>query len=197
MTLEIYLVRHGQSEVNLNGASRKIWCGRNTWSELTEKGIQQAKALGQYLKGMQFDAVYASSTIRTQQTARYCMQEMGYDWPQLEVRIELAELDHGNLEGKVKDYDKGAVKDFWTFAPGKESQKDVYERVCSWIMSECKGRVLVFTHENVIKCLIAGLLDLDKDLAHKMKIDNASVTRLIYDGSWKLAEIDYDEHIET
>ena len=78
MTTTLYLIRHGESEVNKNYSVKKVFLGRNTWSELTERGIEQAKQLGKFLKNQKFDKFFSSPTIRTQQTARHCLREMGY-----------------------------------------------------------------------------------------------------------------------
>lgn len=198
MTLEVYLIRHGESEVNADSYSRRVLCGANTWSELTPLGVAQAKVLGEFFRQgrIEFDAVYSSPAVRAQQTARYCLQEMGYAWPRLRLACEVAELGRGDLEGTLKSEAippeaRKRITNFWEYKVGNgESQKDVYERASSWINMEIIGngkeRVAVFTHENVIKCLAAGLLGLDKDKVHSMKLENASVTVLKYDnGVWK------------
>jgi broad specificity phosphatase PhoE len=174
MSIELYLIRHGESEVNLAYSPKEVFLGRNTWSELTERGVKQARDLGRFLKGAEFDRVFSSSTIRAQQTARYCLQEMGYQWPLIEVVSELSEIDHGDIEGKNKreimtPEVRQGVTNYWRFVPprGNESQEDVYRRAYSWIERNLlaeEGRFALFTHETVIKCLLVGMFDLDDEV---------------------------------
>ena len=69
--MHLYLIRHGQSYVNL-----KEWTGGNQDTGLTELGHQQAAALGQWLPGKleTVDALYASTMRRAQETAAYVAQ---------------------------------------------------------------------------------------------------------------------------
>lgn len=66
--MQLYLVRHGQSYVNL-----RDWDGGNQDTALTELGNEQAEALGRWLPGelADIDALYASTMRRAQETAAY------------------------------------------------------------------------------------------------------------------------------
>ena len=66
--MKLYMVRHGQSETNL---ARKFtgWAQVN----LTEKGVEDAKRAGEFLKGRPFDRIYSSDLIRAVQTAQYAI----------------------------------------------------------------------------------------------------------------------------
>ncbi len=49
-----------------------------------------------------------------------------------------------------------------------------------------KSSIAIITHEYVIKFLLAGLFNLDKNSAYKIPIGNASLTCVSYDnGTWK------------
>jgi len=61
----VILVRHGQSTYNL----KKLIQGQIDVSELTELGIDQAKRVGETLKGIPFDQIYASPLKRAYKTA--------------------------------------------------------------------------------------------------------------------------------
>ncbi|MBF2034255.1 MAG: histidine phosphatase family protein [Leptolyngbyaceae cyanobacterium T60_A2020_046] len=65
MKTRVILVRHGQSTYNL----KKLIQGQIDVSTLTELGISQAQKVGEALKGIPFDQVYASSLQRAYQTA--------------------------------------------------------------------------------------------------------------------------------
>jgi broad specificity phosphatase PhoE len=66
--MHLYLIRHGQSHVNL-----KEWTNGNTDEGLTELGHQQATALSRWIVGEvpHVDLLYASTMQRTRETARY------------------------------------------------------------------------------------------------------------------------------
>ena len=66
--MELYLVRHGQTQANLDG----VYCGSSDLA-LTSLGEQQAKAVEAQLASLSFDAVYTSRLRRTQQTARHIL----------------------------------------------------------------------------------------------------------------------------
>jgi broad specificity phosphatase PhoE len=209
MTLEIYLVRHGESEINelyrnWTPKEKKV-CGRNQWSELTEKGILQATLLGNSMEGMVFNGVYSSPAIRAQQTARYCMQAMGQKWPLYELDDRLSELGQGEWEGQLdcrvrpeRVWEEIEACN-WDFKPlNGESQRDVCERMCNFLdqriiagyLENCKAvrqflpdydqRDIIFTHKNAIACLLAPMMNLDKTKVHEMKIEHTSITILKY-----------------
>ena len=70
----LYLIRHGQSYVNL-----KEWDGGNQDTALTELGHRQAAALGAWMPTeiITVDALYASTMQRAQETAAYVSQAYG------------------------------------------------------------------------------------------------------------------------
>lgn len=209
MTLEIYLVRHGESEVNelyMNcSPDEKRVCGRNQWSELTEEGIEQSRKLGEYLAGTKFNRVYSSPAIRAQQTARHCLQAMGREWPIYKLDDRLSELDQGEWEGKLDNrvrpehvWDE-IRKQNWNFKPlNGESQKDVYERMSNFLdkriipdyLENCEAvrqflpsydqRDIVFTHKNAIACLISPMAHVNRDRIHEMEMGHTSITILRY-----------------
>ena len=222
VTLEIYLIRHGDSEINRLQASRppgrRLLCGRNTYSELTPRGVRQAAALGRTLAAgglapADFNRLVASTAVRAQQTARYCVAAMVgsrapyADFGRIEVAAELAELSQGRLEGQPRGpvQRKLAVlrqtpNRLWTFraAPDAESQRDVYRRAARWLAHNALGRgyrrLALFTHENVIKCLIAGLFGLSSEEAFRLRVPNAACTILGYRGRRLLAATGPDFH---
>ena len=90
--MQLYLIRHGQSYVNL-----KEWDQGNTDSPLTELGEQQAHALAAWLPVHlpHIDALYASTMQRARQTADIVAAP--YDLtPQLDDRLR--ELGNNRLD---------------------------------------------------------------------------------------------------
>jgi len=72
--MHLYLIRHGQSYVNL-----KDWTGGNRDTGLTELGHRQAAALGEWMPTeiISVDALYASTMQRAQETASYIATAYG------------------------------------------------------------------------------------------------------------------------
>jgi len=93
--LNIYLVRHGQDEDNLN----KILNGRRD-SPLTEKGIEQAREIASKIKtiNLSFNEVYSSPLQRAYKTAEIITDTIGFRKP---VKLEgLIERDYGIMTGR-------------------------------------------------------------------------------------------------
>lgn len=61
--IDLWIIRHGETFENLN----KICQGQNP-GRLTEKGILQAKAVGEFLKNEAFDCFYSSDLKRTMES---------------------------------------------------------------------------------------------------------------------------------
>ena len=90
--MQLYLIRHGQSYVNL-----KEWDQGNTDEPLTELGQEQARSLAAWLPGHlpQIDALYASTMQRAQQTAQIVAAPYGLT-PRMDDRLR--ELGNNRLD---------------------------------------------------------------------------------------------------
>jgi broad specificity phosphatase PhoE len=102
--ITITFVRHGESEGNVSGSIDTSIPG----PALTPKGEQQAKDVAARLALAPHDGVYASSLLRTQQTARYLADELG---SQVVVLPGLREIGAGDYEGQSE---QGAIKGYFT-----------------------------------------------------------------------------------
>ena len=70
LELEIYLIRHGQSNTNAGIAVHETPTIQDMADPyLTELGISQAKALGKQLADIDFDYAYSSGLFRAERTA--------------------------------------------------------------------------------------------------------------------------------
>lgn len=96
---EIVLIRHGESEYN----RQNLFTG---WSDpdLTEKGIEEAKAAGKLLKeaGYTFDLAFASVLKRSIKTLNYVLEEMDLLWIPVQKSWKLNERHYGALQGLSK-----------------------------------------------------------------------------------------------
>ncbi len=213
MILDLYLLRHGESEANLSN----IVGGRIISTPLSERGRRQARALGKRLfdEGITFDEAYASQALRTTQTADIVLTELDKIHPHLpgieliEV-AELLELSQGELESKSRDLiytpQRRAMMSANPFdykAPGGESQREVEARSYGWIERTLLGRdenlrVAVFGHGMVTKCLIRKFLESNSAHTYKMNIDNCSITRFKHesDKGWSMIQINDHSHLK-
>jgi len=96
---EIVLIRHGESQYNV----QNLFTG---WSDpdLTDKGIQEAKAAGRLLKdaGYTFDLAFASVLKRSIKTLHYILDEMELLWIPVQKSWKLNERHYGALQGLSK-----------------------------------------------------------------------------------------------
>jgi hypothetical protein len=92
-TITLTLVRHAQSASNASGRIDTSTPG----PELTPKGWCQATAEAGQLSANHYDAVFASSMVRTQQTAKPVAQALHEP---AEVLPGLREIEAGDYEGQ-------------------------------------------------------------------------------------------------
>lgn len=94
MKKEIYIIRHGETDLNKHG----IVQGRGINSDLNQTGRNQAMAFYQLYKDVPFEKIYTSSLKRTHQTV-HAFIEAGIAW---EALSELDELAWGVWEGQER-----------------------------------------------------------------------------------------------
>ncbi|KIO75035.1 phosphoglycerate mutase [Pedobacter lusitanus] len=165
MDKEIYIIRHGETDLNKQG----IIQGRGIDSELNDTGRAQAAAFYQLYKDLPFDKVYTSVLQRTQQTVQQFI-DAGIPW---ERHPELDELAWGEFEGKhtsevvigaFKDItEKWQAGDYDAHFTGGESPADVAIRLKE-IVEVIKSRtaeklILICMHGRSLRllmCLLTG-----------------------------------------
>ena len=98
--IKLVLVRHGQSEWNLENKFTG-WID----VDLSEQGIKEAKEAGKVLKekGYKFDVAYTSVLKRANHTLDYILEEMGEINIPIKKSWRLNERHYGALQGLNKD----------------------------------------------------------------------------------------------
>lgn len=128
--MTITFVRHGESAGNASGTIDTSVPGPT----LTFEGDQQAKAVADWLSRTGPDGVYASTMVRTQQTAQYLADELGEP---VVVLPGLREVEAGEYEGQPADVAGPAMfdvigewlsGDLYARIPGSVDGNDVMER---------------------------------------------------------------------
>ncbi|OUS92239.1 histidine phosphatase family protein [Rhodococcus sp. NCIMB 12038] len=91
--ITLTLMRHAESAGNASGLIDTSVPGPG----ITDKGRQEAQAAADRFSGQDFDGVYASSMVRTQQTAEYMAHDVSEP---VEVLPGLREIEAGQYEGQ-------------------------------------------------------------------------------------------------
>ena len=164
---KLFLVRHGQSQWNLENRF-------TGWQDvdITELGQEEARQAGLALANEPIDIAYTSTLIRAQHTLRIILHEMGDPHIPIVIDAALNERGYGKLEGLNKaetaqKYGAEQVhiwrRSFDVPPPGGESLKNTYDRVIPYYqrfiepkLKEGKN-VLVVAHGNSLRALIMFL----------------------------------------
>jgi probable phosphoglycerate mutase len=169
--VNLVLVRHGQTEWSVSGQHTS-----RTDIELTERGRDAARALGERLAGRAFALVLSSPRARALETARLA----GLD-PTLDP--DLVEVDYGDYEGlttpEIRETRPG-----WTLwadgSPGGETLAQAGERVDRVIARalEADGDVALFAHGHILRVLGARWIGLPPERGGSFALDTAAVCEL-------------------
>lgn len=202
MKTAIFLVRHAETEDNL---VNKV-AGSMVDSDLTEKGVEQAKQLRERLSQERFDAVYSSPMGRAMKTAKLSNPDG------LEIRTDngLVEKDFGKIDGMTWS----DVNNKW---PGLEAKyratgelpgikgvegfEEAQDRIHSTLKrmaEENQGKkVLVFSHGTIIRMLLSKLMGKNKSESMSITIKNCAITILNYEnGEFKVKDWNYDSFLK-
>lgn len=156
--MDIVFVRHGRTKCNIKG----IYAGKMDLP-LSEKGIYEIEKLKETFKGENFDKVYVSPLKRALETAEILGYKGEKDERIREVDFGLFEgLTYKEIEKKYPEDCRSWNDDYLNFRfPEGESLLEVYNRTCEFIMDipETCNKVLVVTHEGVIKCALSSIFE--------------------------------------
>ena len=197
MTGTLILVRHGESEWNL----QNLFTG---WKnpDLTEKGIAEARLCGQNLNawGLIPDYCFTSGLKRAQHTLDLILEEMGIIDITITRNRALNERDYGDLSGLNKDEARKKWGEdqvlIWRRSydvppPGGESLKDTAARTLPYYRADVEPMVasgktvLVAAHGNSLRALVMAIEGLTPEQILKREIATGQPTiyKLKADGS--------------
>jgi broad specificity phosphatase PhoE len=173
---EVVLVRHGETEWSRAGKHT----GR-TDIPLTERGRQEAEAVGAGLQGRQFVLVLTSPLARAAETC--LLAGLG---DVAEPREELMEWDYGAYEGR-ETVDIREERPGWTLwrdgVPEGETIAQVQARV-DLVIAELRsvaGDAAVFAHGHLLRVLTARWLGLESTAGRLFALDPATISILGYE----------------
>ncbi len=75
LLLDLYLIRHGQSEGNVRSSSEGLSLSDREDPPLTSTGRRQAHLAGEFLSDIVFDSIFASPLLRASHTATEIIKE--------------------------------------------------------------------------------------------------------------------------
>ena len=193
MSSTIFLVRHAAHD-----RVDRVLCGRMPGVGLGDTGRRQAEALAEWFAGKApaaVDAVWTSPLDRARQTAQPIADRLGLPACDCEA---LCEIDFGDWTGHAFD----ALRDDprwrrWNEArggerpPGGESMGEAQARAMAEVeraRTEHPGRgVVLVSHGDVIKAVLAGVLGLPLDAHTRFEVSPASVSALaVWNGGAKV-----------
>ena len=150
--MRLYVIRHGESETNLS----KKWTG---WLDvhLTDKGKEDARKAGEFLKTVSFDKVYTSDLCRAVETAEIAVSGCDYEISPLLREINVGTLANKPLSSLTDAQRAGIGRCGYTEFDG-ETKEQMRARICR-AMKEFEAlnceTVAVFTHAGWMR----GMLD--------------------------------------
>lgn len=207
----LYVTRHGKTILNTNHRAQG-WAD----SPLVEKGVEVASNLGTGLKDIHFTSAYSSDSGRAIETANLVLKYSEQSKLKLEQRKKLRELNFGIFEGEKLDNMWDAVgkaagvaspEELMKFSiqevidliraadPTKQAEdwelfstriKAEIDNISEEVAKNGGGNVLVVVHGLLITTLIE-MLDSSKT---KLGVENASVTKIVYqDGTYTVESV--------
>jgi 2,3-bisphosphoglycerate-dependent phosphoglycerate mutase len=203
MTLtHLYLIRHGETTWN----SERRWQGQID-APLSETGIAQARALGDYLRGRAITAIYSSDLSRARVTADLIGEVLGVAvqqdrrWREMNMGI-LQGLTHPEIVEHHNHHLEGLRDNWWDYqVEGAETRRVMLARLRAAfeeIVATAPGpEAAIVSHGGTIRVLLHHLFP-DVDEALTKPIHNTSLTTLERDGDgWRLLGIAETAHLEA
>ena len=162
----LYVVRHGETELS----AQRSYSGRRD-VPLSETGREQARQVGERLRGAGVDAIYSSPLGRAADTARTIAEATGAP---LRIDQRLTEVDFGPLEGLDREGARerfGEAYQAWredpmgSPMPGTEPLVEALERarkVTTEAVADCRCPVLV-GHQGILRLVLVALGQIEPD----------------------------------
>lgn len=193
----LIIARHGNT-FEADETPRRV--GARTDLPLTDKGREQARAIGRWLKENRLvpDVTYSSTLQRTVETGELAAKEAGF--PQAAYRLDIFnEIDYGPDENKteedviarlgeqaLKDWDeKATVPEGWQVDPAQIIEN--WHRFAEQIRIHDDGEVVLVVTSNGIARFAPYLTGDFEGFSkqHKIKISTGALCILHYvDGTW-------------
>ena len=182
-TTEIWLARHGETTWSRDGLHTSV-----TDLPLTERGMEQARALASRLTGHEFALVISSPRARARLTAELA------GFPDADVDDDLVEWFYGRYEG-VSTAEIRLTVPNWTVwshpTPEGETADEVGARVDRVLerAESAGGDVLIFAHAHALRVLTARWLRLPPLEGRHFRLDTGTISVLGYERGFRVLRL--------
>ena len=171
--LELWLIRHGETEWSLSGKHTS-----RTDLPLTERGKERAVKIREYLEGKSFSMVLTSSLQRARQTC-----EIAGFGDVAQIDDDLSEWNYGIYEGRTtKDIQKEIPGwSVWSNPIiGGETIDQVAERARRVIARAAAkgGCVALFAHAHILRILAACWIESPPVMGSRLALGTGSISTL-------------------
>lgn len=183
--MNIFVVRHGESEENIKGTFYgSIDCN------LSEKGKLQCLFVKEKLESIHFDKIFYSPTIRAKETL-----EIIYTSKNTHKVCDkrLGEINFGQFEGKsynelLMTYNKECKlweKDWINFTPPEgESYLDLFKRIEEFmeeLLKDTSENVLIVSHGGPIRAIYSYVMNKNLETFWKFGCNNCDIAKIRYE----------------
>ncbi len=184
--VELWVVRHGETEWSANGRHTS-----RTDIPLTDQGRMRAQKLGEYLKKVSFNVVFVSPMQRARETCAIA----GFG-QQAIVDDGLKEWDYGIYEGKTTSEIRKEIPTWSVWKDpiiGGETAEHVGERADAVIQRALvsapdEGKVALFAHAHILRILAARWLGLEAREGSLFALGTGSVSVLGWERETRVIE---------
>ena len=179
----IIFLRHAQAENN----TKRILAGRTEGVPLTKTGIEQAERIAKYLASIDISAIYSSPIERARHTAGIIAKNCSLEEVVIDER--LTEIDMGKFTrmnyddmfakyGNIflKFYENDPVISEHEVETFPDVQKRVLDMVDHVLQKHNNENVILVTHMDPIKSMLAKVMNLVPQTLFELIIANASLT---------------------
>jgi broad specificity phosphatase PhoE len=181
LNLQLWLIRHGETEWSLSGAHTS-----RTDIPLTARGEERATKIRDYLAHRKFSLVLSSPMLRARETCRIA----GYgDVAQTEENLR--EWDYGVYEGRTTAEIRKEQPD-WSIWDAPPPQGEPVEHVAARTQqvidraAKSGGDVALFAHAHVLRILAATWLGLPPRAGSLLALGTGSVSTLGFERETKV-----------
>ena len=209
---ELYLIRHAESDGNVEGYSPEELHLRED-PYLTHKGKEQTELLGEYLKNENFDAIFSSPLRRAVTTAEGIIKNANSELflnllPDLcEISIN-PEYEGQNLEELKKicpkavlasGIDKNTCFVVTDETPGDNEERyfERAKRVLDYVFERYKKgeRICLVSHAGFLTYIIFYLIGYrDKEPGYDFRLSNTGITKILFyqEGTNRFGDMVFD-----
>lgn len=191
MTTKIFLIRHGESQQNIDDVLSGI-----TDTPLSENGKQECETLSHYFEKILIDHVFASPLQRAKQSAEIIFPEHKSS---VQIAESLVEFNYGTYEGYQRamyDSEQDDIIRQWVTAPSnltfpkggniQEHAQKSYAGFMELVSQNEDSTIACLSHRTTIRLIIAKIIGLPLDNFRSLPCSNCGVTQITFNGEWQL-----------